>query len=417
MRHIISSNLDIVEQNKKNDQGDIKEQPPLSMQIIPTHDLLAVQSPPLNQYTKSPQFAVSALPLSFVESQQNCNPYERDREKLFSQSDEQWLNELKSSVTDPIKLLNLLEISPKDLADLQQGLKAKNLFPLRVPMSFIARMEKNNRQDPLLLQVLPVSEEFIQHPDFVKDPLAEQDGKQSGMLHKYKNRVLMMVKNSCAINCRYCFRRHFPYQEQKGNKSTWQSNLAYVKQRPEIDEIILSGGDPLMAKDHELKWLLTEMATIPHVKRVRIHTRLPVVIPSRITAALIELLRQSPLQCIVVTHINHPNEINDELANAMAMLKKAGVTLLNQYVLLKGINDQVDIQVALNKKVFDIGIIPYYLHQLDKVEGATHFEISDDQARKIVKGMNANLSGFMVPKLVRDVSGEENKTLIDLNLV
>lgn len=220
-----------------------------------------------------------------------------------------------------------------------------------------------------------------------------------------------MVKNSCAINCRYCFRRHFPYAENKGDKKNWQKALDYIAQHSEIDEVIFSGGDPLMAKDHELEWLIKRLENIPHLQRLRIHSRLPVVIPQRITEKLCALLAQSRFQVVLVTHINHPNEIDDALATAMAKLKAAGVTLLNQAVLLKNINDNALTLKALSEKLFAIGILPYYLHLFDKVEGASHFYLDDESAVKIYKELQSITSGYLVPKLAREIAHEPNKTL------
>ncbi|HAS62523.1 MAG TPA: EF-P beta-lysylation protein EpmB, partial [Vibrio sp.] len=201
--------------------------------------------------------------------------------------EQNWLKQLANGISDPVKLLELLEIDPSPW---QHGFEAKTLFAQRVPQSFVDRMEKGNPFDPLLRQVLPLSDEFAVHEGYSTDPLDEQDNQTPGLLHKYHNRVLMIVKGGCAINCRYCFRRHFPYQDNKGSKSVWQTSLEYIQQHPELNEVILSGGDPLMAKDDELKWLIDHIADIPHIKRLRIHSRLPVVIPARITKQLLSIL-------------------------------------------------------------------------------------------------------------------------------
>ncbi|MDF5501600.1 EF-P beta-lysylation protein EpmB, partial [Vibrio parahaemolyticus] len=231
-----------------------------------------------------------------------------------------------------------------------------------------------------------------------------------------RNRALMIVKGGCAVNCRYCFRRHFPYQENKSGKQAWTKCLEYMAQQPELNEVIFSGGDPLMAKDDEIHWLLEHIAHIPHIKRLRIHSRLPVVIPARVTDELCQLLQASRLQIILVTHINHANEINDEFAEQMFKLKRAGVTLLNQGVLLKGVNDSVEAQVALSEALFDAGILPYYLHVLDKVQGAAHYFISDAEAKAIMRGLITRVSGYLVPKLTREIGGRPSKTPLDLHL-
>ncbi|MGY2798257.1 L-lysine 2,3-aminomutase [Ewingella americana] len=327
---------------------------------------------------------------------------------------EDWLHQLGDVITDPDELLTLLALNNN--AELQTGHEARRLFPLRVPRAFVARMQPGDPHDPLLLQVLTAREEFIAAPGFTTDPLDEQRSVVPGLLHKYSNRALLLVKGGCAVNCRYCFRRHFPYQENQGNKANWVQALDYIRSHPELDEIIFSGGDPLMAKDHELDWLITELEAISHIKRLRIHTRLPVVIPARITPKLCQRLSESRLQVLMVTHINHANEIDDEFRDGIAELKKAGVTMLNQSVLLRGVNDCADTLAALSNALFDSGIMPYYIHVLDKVQGAAHFMVDDDEARVIMKGLMSKVSGYMVPKLTREIGGEPSKTILDLRL-
>lgn len=327
---------------------------------------------------------------------------------------EDWLQQLADVITDPGELLSILSLN--EYPHLQQGSGARRLFPLRVPRAFVARMQPGNPSDPLLLQVLTAREEFIVAPGFTNDPLDEQRSVVPGLLHKYRNRALLLVKGGCAVNCRYCFRRHFPYQDNQGNKANWQQALDYIHQHPELDEIIFSGGDPLMAKDHELSWLLDELEKIKHIRRLRIHTRLPVVIPARITAALCQRLEKSQLQVLMVTHINHANEIDQPLRGSMAQLKRAGVTLLNQSVLLRGVNNDADTLATLSNALFDAGILPYYIHVLDKVQGAAHFMVDDDEARQLMKGLLSRVSGYLVPRLAREIGGEPSKTPLDLRL-
>ncbi|CSE19024.1 EF-P beta-lysylation protein EpmB [Vibrio cholerae] len=327
--------------------------------------------------------------------------------------EQNWLQQLANAISDPLQLLQQLEIDPSPWQD---GFEARKLFAQRVPQSFVDRMQKGNPADPLLRQVLPLSAEFVIHPGYSHDPLDEQNNTVPGLLHKYKNRCLLIVKGGCAINCRYCFRRHFPYEDNKGSKSAWQQSLDYIAQNPQLNEVIFSGGDPLMAKDHEIAWLMERIAAIPHIKRLRIHSRLPVVIPARITDELVELFAQTRLQVLLVTHINHANEINLELKQQMARLRAVNVTLLNQGVLLKGVNDTVDAQVSLSETLFDAGILPYYLHVLDKVQGAAHFYVSDDKARQIMAGLIEQVSGYLVPKLTREIGGRPSKTPLDLHL-
>ncbi|SFT93551.1 EF-P beta-lysylation protein EpmB [Kosakonia arachidis] len=322
--------------------------------------------------------------------------------------------QLADVITDPDELLRLLKIDTDE--NLTSGREAKRLFPLRVPRSFAARMQPGNPNDPLLRQVITTPQEFIAAPGFTTDPLEEQSSVVPGLLHKYSNRALLLVKGGCAVNCRYCFRRHFPYAENQGNKRNWQGALDYIAAHPELDEIIFSGGDPLMAKDHELDWLLEQLEAIPHIKRLRIHSRLPIVIPARITDTLVARFARSSLQILLVNHINHAQEIGDDFRAAMAALRQAGVTLLNQSVLLRGVNDNAQTLAELSNALFDVGVMPYYLHVLDKVQGAAHFMVSDDEARLIMRELLTLVSGYMVPKLAREIGGEPSKTPLDLQL-
>lgn len=320
-----------------------------------------------------------------------------------------WLEDLANAFNDPKALLQFLEL---DEAQFLQDIQARKLFPLRVPRPFAEKMQKGDRYDPLFLQAMSLADEFLEAEGFVTDPLEEQHSPAPNILHKYHNRLLFMLKNSCAINCRYCFRRHFPYNEVKSSKESWSKSLAYIAQHSELEEIILSGGDPLMAKDHELAWILQALEAIPHIKTLRIHSRLPVVIPNRITAELCELFKNSRLNVVLVTHINHANEIDAAFHEKMAALKASGVVLLNQSVLLKGVNDHAETLKALSDKLFDYGILPYYLHLLDKVKGASHFYVDDNQAFHIYKSLQRITSGYLVPKLAREIAFEPNKTLM-----
>ncbi|MBY7833338.1 EF-P beta-lysylation protein EpmB [Vibrio fluvialis] len=327
--------------------------------------------------------------------------------------EQNWIQQLANGISDPAQLLQQLGIDPQPW---QNGFDARKLFAQRVPQSFVDRMEKGNPYDPLLRQVLPLSEEFEVHPGYSEDPLEEQNNTVPGLLHKYRNRALMIVKGGCAINCRYCFRRHFPYADNKGSKAAWQQSLDYIASQPELNEVILSGGDPLMAKDQELSWLIERIGAISHIKRLRIHSRLPVVIPARVTDELVELLANTRLQVVLVTHINHANEINLELKQQMARLRAVNVILLNQGVMLKGVNDSVAAQVALSETLFDASILPYYMHVLDKVQGAAHFYISDADAKAIMSGLLERVSGYLVPTLTREIGGRKSKTPLDLHL-
>ena len=333
---------------------------------------------------------------------------------LNTPSREDWLSQLADVITSPDELLRLLELDSDPY--LIAGGEAKRLFALRVPRAFVARMEKGNPHDPLLRQVLTLQDEFITAPGYSTDPLEEQSSVVPGLLHKYHNRALMLVKGGCAVNCRYCFRRHFPYAENQGNKRNWQTALDYIARHPELDELIFSGGDPLMAKDHELDWLMTRIEAIPHIKRLRIHSRLPIVIPARITEGLAKRFSQSTLGILLVNHINHANEIDDAFRSAMQRLRNAGVTLLNQSVLLRGVNDNARTLAELSNALFDAGVMPYYLHVLDKVQGAAHFMVEDAEARAIMRELLKMTSGYLVPRLAREIGGEPSKTPLDLGL-
>ena len=326
---------------------------------------------------------------------------------------DEWIFELANVVTDIKELYRCLNLDPEAIS--LPMLQARKQFPLRVPMAFINRMKKGDSQDPLLLQVLCDEKELINVAGFSEDPLEEQNNTIPGLLHKYHNRALLMTKTACAINCRYCFRRHFPYHNNQGTKKNLGAALEYIASHPELDEIILSGGDPLMAKDHEMAFLITELEKIPHIKRLRIHSRLAVVIPNRITSELCRLFAKTRLQIVLVTHINHPNEIDDNVTNAIKRLKEHQVTVLNQSVLLKKVNDDADVLACLSNKLFSIGILPYYIHLLDKVQGAAHFLVDDDNAKQIMRQLAKNVSGYLVPKLAREIGGEKSKRVIAIN--
>jgi len=321
-----------------------------------------------------------------------------------------WQGILSDSITDIDDLFNLLEIDNSlNIYDK----KATSQFSFRVPRGFIERMEKGNPHDPLLLQVLPQSRELENYPGFTKNPLQEdQYNPIPGLLHKYHGRVLLTVAGSCAINCRYCFRRHFPYVDNNPSQSGWDKAMEYIKNDTSITEVILSGGDPLIANDNYLEMLIDKIAAIPHVKTLRVHTRLPIVIPERITQKFIHLLTKTHLKPVMVLHVNHANELDQNVQHSMFHLRNAGVILLNQSALLKDINDSIESLIALSNALFDIGILPYYLNLLDKVEGAGHFDVSETDAKVLLQGMLENLPGYLVPKLVKDIPGKKNKIIV-----
>ncbi|MDG1820062.1 MAG: EF-P beta-lysylation protein EpmB [Porticoccaceae bacterium] len=321
-----------------------------------------------------------------------------------------WKLELSQSVTTIDELLGSLNLNAAQLSTSQQAVSE---FALRVPRPFISRMQANNPSDPLLLQVLPVKAELSEVEGYSKDPLDEATHNPiAGIVHKYANRLLLVVSPACAINCRYCFRRHFPYQENRQSKDQWQSALDYIRSDKQINEVIYSGGDPLAANDHFLGWLTEKIAAIKHIKRLRIHTRLPVVIPSRIDPAFLAWATATRLKPIVVLHINHANEIDHEVIESIRRLQDSGIKVLNQSVLLRGINDSADCLAELSEKLFDCDVMPYYLHLFDPVAGASHFDIDEQRARKIYADLQAILPGFLVPKLVREIPNKPSKTTI-----
>lgn len=322
-----------------------------------------------------------------------------------------WQQELAESITQAEELMQLLELSSTSWFSEY----ATKDFSLRVPRSFVARMEKGNPHDPLLKQILPSPSELFERPGFVKDPLAERDyNPVSGLLHKYENRVLLVVTGGCAVNCRYCFRRHFPYAENNPSRKDWSKSIEYIQFHSEIHEVILSGGDPLLAPDDYLSDLVAMIDSIPHVKRLRIHSRIPIVLPSRVNNDLLSWFVNPARQAIMVVHANHPNEINQEVSEAVQLLRSNNVLVLNQSVLLRDINDDPDILANLSEKLFSIGILPYYLHRLDPVKGAGHFEVNIERARQIVRALAGKVSGYLLPKFVQELPGENSKQLISL---
>lgn len=319
-----------------------------------------------------------------------------------------WQKQLADAITDPKVLCDALDLEIKTIADMQSVVRQ---FPLRVPRAFLSRMEKGNINDPLLQQVLPMGVEMYSAPGYFKDPLNESNmSPVPGLLHKYPGRVLLTLAGACAVHCRYCFRRNYPYTEKVPGVSQWQPALHYVAENTSIDEVILSGGDPLVLKDESLTQIIRSLEAIPHLKRLRIHTRLPIVIPARVTQSLVTLLDQSKLKVILVIHSNHVNELDDSIA--LALKKFQSTTLLNQAVLLQGINDTAESLINLSKRLFEIGVLPYYLHLLDPVIGTAHFEVSEKEAISLMQAISEQLPGYLVPKLVREIPGEKSKQII-----
>jgi EF-P beta-lysylation protein EpmB len=289
---------------------------------------------------------------------------------------------------------------------------AEKQFPSRVPLGFAMRMQKENPYDPLLLQVLATESEIDDATGYVDDPLEEVPTALSGLMHKYHGRVLLTITGACAVNCRFCFRRHFPYQENNPGRKGWQDVCAYIAKDETIKEVILSGGDPLLAADVVLKELLEQLQQISHVEILRIHTRIPIVLPERIDADFLALLAATRLKKVIVVHCNHGQELDETVLKACKELKSVGCHLLNQSVLLAGINDDANALMALSYKLFSYGVLPYYLHLLDKVKGAAHFDLPIEKAKAIYKELQELVPGYLLPKLVREEPGKHSKTLI-----
>ncbi|MBV9576046.1 MAG: EF-P beta-lysylation protein EpmB [Gammaproteobacteria bacterium] len=325
-----------------------------------------------------------------------------------------WQEALSDLITDPKELLTLLELDP---ALLEQASLAARLFPLKVPRGFVARMEKGNVDDPLLKQVLPLGLELEVSSAYTADPLAEKNANPlPGLLHKYHGRVLITLTSACAIHCRYCFRRAFPYENNNPSSKGLDKILAYINADTAISEVILSGGDPLAVSDKFLQRFTDQLGLIKHVKRLRIHTRLPIVLPERVTTDFLQWIDNLSLDKVCVVHANHPQEINEEVQTALLQLRKAGVTMLNQTVLLKGINDQVDVLAALSETLFSAGVLPYYLHVLDKVQGAGHFDLPRTEAMRLHHELTSRLPGYLVPRLACEEPGAAAKTLLSTAL-
>lgn len=317
-----------------------------------------------------------------------------------------WQRALADAIDRPADLYAALGLDPTGLP---ASTAAHRDFPLRVPRSYVARMTYGDPDDPLLRQVLPLGTELDIVPGFDSDPVGDLAASQApGLLHKYQGRALLVTTGACAIHCRYCFRRHFPYGEH--TRSALDDAIAAITADVSITEVILSGGDPLSLSDKRLSELEQQLRQIPHVRRLRIHTRLPVVLPARIDAELLAWLGNSPLQKVIVIHANHHNEIDADLKAAARQLRDVGCTLLNQSVLLRGVNDDVATLQALSEALFDADVLPYYLHQLDRVAGAAHFEISDPEALKLWRSLSSRLPGYLLPRLVREQAGALSKT-------
>jgi EF-P beta-lysylation protein EpmB len=321
-----------------------------------------------------------------------------------------WQDELSHAIKNPTVLLQMLGLENRLQAIDTESLKN---FPLRVTQSYINKMHYGDANDPLLRQVFPLIDENIEVEGFSADPVGDYLAISSpGILHKYQGRALLLTTGACAIHCRYCFRRHFPYSESNPLASQWQQSVAALQSDNSIREVIFSGGDPLALTYKKLAAMVEDLQKIPHIKRLRIHTRLPLVLPKRVSKSLLNWISSSSLRVVMVIHANHANEIDAETAEALLQLRNAGCELLNQAVLLRGVNDHADSLVALSERLSEVQVVPYYLHLLDKVKGASHFDVAEQQGIELIAAMRRELPGYLVPRLVREQQGETSKTII-----
>jgi len=318
-----------------------------------------------------------------------------------------WQQALKDAVRDPGELCRLLDLPPEFES---AAMASSGSFPVFAPRGYIARMRRGDIHDPLLRQVLPLAEEQVAVPGFTADPVDDRSALLSpGLLHKYQGRVLMVATGACAVHCRYCFRREYPYSESPRSIDDWSPALQQIADDRSIHEVILSGGDPLTIVDSQLERLFHQLAQISHLRRVRIHTRLPVVLPERVTLELVDLLRSTRLTPIMVIHANHAAELDSSVARAIGLLVDSGIPLLNQAVLLRGVNDDLEALVSLCERLVDLRVMPYYLHQLDRVRGAAHFEVPVSEGLSLMEQLRSRLPGYAIPRYVQEVPGELSK--------
>lgn len=323
---------------------------------------------------------------------------------------EDWQDALRSAIRDPVELCRILRL-PRHFE--AAAVEASRQFPLFVPRNYIARMRLGDVRDPLLRQVLPLQDESADVAGFTRDPVGDMlSKKESGIIQKYHSRVLIITTGACGVHCRYCFRRHFPYSAVPRGSDDWSAWIAEIHRDTAIDEVILSGGDPLTLVDSQLARLAEMIAGVPHVRRLRIHTRMPIVVPTRVTRDLIEWLTGQRTTPVMVVHANHAQELDANVQRSMTALADAGVLLLNQSVLLRGVNDDAETLVELSRRLLDCRVLPYYLHQLDRVAGAAHFEVPVERGIALVEQMRSRLPGYAVPRYAREVAGEAAKQVL-----
>ena len=320
-----------------------------------------------------------------------------------------WRTSLGRAIRDPDELISRLEL-PESLRE--GARRSAELFPLLVPESYLRRMHKGDATDPLLRQVLPLAAESLETAGFSPDPVHDLKARKApGLLHKYEGRALLIATGTCAVHCRYCFRRHYPYKEEPRRREDWQPALQAITDDKSLSEIILSGGDPLVLSDAKLEDLISQLRAISHIQRIRIHTRLPIVLPDRVTPELLRILTdERDAICVMVVHANHPQELVDDCAEALRQLVRGGIPTLNQAVLLRGVNEDADVQQQLSERLLQLGVIPYYLHQLDRVQGAAHFEVPISEGVGLIETLRNRLPGYAVPRYVQEQPGAMSKT-------
>ena len=331
-----------------------------------------------------------------------------DFEAIPAFEHQSWQQQLSTAWRSASALLKRLQIASDEVE------LANSEFPLLVPESFVRRMRPGDPLDPLLRQVLPIGAEEVHSNGFVSDPVGDLASRRApGLLQKYVGRALLIATGTCAIHCRYCFRRNYPYQEEPRTLEDWQPALDTIRADESLTEVIFSGGDPLMLSDRRLHQLCTAVDQIPHIERLRFHTRLPIVLPARITPELMSNLSDLRAQVMIVVHANHPAEVQADCEDSLRRLTQSAATVLNQAVLLHDVNDSTAIQAELCRRLVNIGVLPYYLHQLDRVNGAAHFETPLQQGPQIVEELRAILPGYAVPRFVQELPGESSKTLME----
>ena len=321
-----------------------------------------------------------------------------------------WQSALARAITDPAELLAAVGLGEEWLPAAQA---AARLFPLRVPRGFVQRMQWRDPHDPLLRQVLPLADECLASAGYGVDPVGDLNAMVvPGLLHKYEGRVLLTATGACAVHCRYCFRRHFPYADANPLADQWRQSLDYIAGDESITEVILSGGDPLSLSDRRLAELVRRLDAIEHLRRLRLHTRLPIVLPERVNDEMLDWVGATRLKTAIVVHANHANEIDASVVAALKRLKASGTALLNQSVLLRGVNDSAEALMDLSEKLFDAGVLPYYLHLLDKVQGAAHFAVRESDAQQLMAEIGRQLPGYLLPRLVREIPGAPGKIAV-----